>query len=321
MSRDRPQRLHKGPTITTAIATFEDVAYNFQIIQSGGLADGRSLEGRQGVYAVKVVPPLAITDNGIVLNMHDLAFGWQLQYVIAALDLDAKAHDLLNGAVHGDTVAHVGALGDLVYFTAGGWDGLAIVAGGVLIEAGGGIPAWLAPGANGQVLTLAVGLPSWQDPAGVEEHNLLDGTVHPDTVAGEVAEGKLIRGNNATPSKWALWEPTAEGDMIYGDAAAGKWAIRPIGNSNDVLTVDTGVPTWKSRADVGIPLPADDVEDVTTGAEAAGSAITYSRGDHVHHFTESTADHLPSASGQSDYKVLQVQTNAWVIDWVRAHGA
>jgi len=283
MSRDRPQRLHKGPTITTAIATFEDVAYNFQIIQSGGLADGRSLEGRQGVYAVKVVPPLAITDNGIVLNMHDLAFGWQLQYVIAALDMDAKAHDLLNGAVHGDTVAHVGALGDLVYFTAGGWDGLAIVAGGVLIEAGGGIPAWLAPGANGQVLTLAVGLPSWQDPVDSDENVLL----HGGSVAYHLANDAADANNVAVP-----FHETANG-------------------------ISAQVP----KASLGIPVAGDEVEDVTTGTEDVSDSLTFSRSDHVHHFTESTSDHLPSASGQADYKVLQIQTNAWAIDWVRAHGA
>jgi hypothetical protein len=82
--------------------------------------------------------------------------------------------------------------------------------------------AWaeLPIGDEGQVLTVAYGLPEWMDPSG-GAHDLLDALVDQDTVAHAVLHGDLIFGN-ATPA----------------------WDALGIGGEADVLTVVSGQPAW-----------------------------------------------------------------------------
>ena len=62
----------------------------------------------------------------------------------------AAAHNLLDGSVHGDTVATTVAVGDLMFGTAGGWDELTIGAAGAVLRVGSFFawPTWDAPSSN-----------------------------------------------------------------------------------------------------------------------------------------------------------------------------
>lgn len=114
----------------------------------------------------------------------------------------AATHDLLS-ATHGDTLAGAVASGDIIY--------------------GNNTPKWarLAKGSDGQVLTLASGLPSWAT-ASVGAHALLSAT-HSDTLADTVVRGDILYGNS-TPA-WARlakgtrrwWLGTDGTDVAYQD--------------------------------------------------------------------------------------------------------
>jgi hypothetical protein len=68
---DRPQRRPVVPLINPAAAAPAELAENFRRIYAGALADHRSIEAAQGVYAVRAVAPLEVTDEGVGLNWHD----------------------------------------------------------------------------------------------------------------------------------------------------------------------------------------------------------------------------------------------------------
>lgn len=118
-----------------------------------------------------------------------------------AITGSASTHPLLDGSVNNDTTASAVVSGDVIY--------------------GNATPKWtrLAKGSDGQVLTLAGGLPSWAA-GGVSTHNLLSAT-HPDTTAAAVVAG----------------------DIIYGDATP-KWVRLPKGTDGQILTLSAGLPGW-----------------------------------------------------------------------------
>lgn len=67
----RPQRKAMSPLLNPAARLPEELAENFRRVYAGALADHRSLEGGAGVYAVRVLPPLKVTDEGLALDLAD----------------------------------------------------------------------------------------------------------------------------------------------------------------------------------------------------------------------------------------------------------
>jgi hypothetical protein len=124
--------------IQRAAETLDGLAHNNRLIFAGALADGRSIHGRDGKYAIWPAPPLYVTDEGfLAIDLNDVAMRAQV-----------GSHALL-GRTHSDAEAGVPEAGAIVTGTsAGQW-------------------AKLAPGSDGQVLTansaLAAGL-EWADP-------------------------------------------------------------------------------------------------------------------------------------------------------------
>lgn len=123
-------------------------------------------------------------------------------------------HNLLNGDEHPDTLNKDVAVGAMVY--------------------GNDTPKWdrLDAGTEGQLMTMSGGLPAWADAAGVGaigNHTLLNGSEHTDTVADGATTGSLVYGN-ATP----------------------KWDELVVGDSDDILAVNGGVPAWRSKSELGL---------------------------------------------------------------------
>lgn len=73
----------------------------------------------------------------------------------------AKAHPLLNGNIHSDTVAHTPPVaGDIVYGTSANpskWNGLAIASSASILHVHAGLPAWFGKGVANQVLSMDSG--------------------------------------------------------------------------------------------------------------------------------------------------------------------
>lgn len=69
--KQRPQRNNSLPVIQVTASTPEDLRRAIRLIYAGAIADGRAIDGAQGVYTVKVKEPLEVTDDGIVINFHD----------------------------------------------------------------------------------------------------------------------------------------------------------------------------------------------------------------------------------------------------------
>lgn len=199
---------------------------------------------------------------GDVLTMGVALPGWAAPVV--------QTSALLDGAVHTDTVASVMTLGDIIIGTAGGWADLAIGGAGNILTVAGGTATWAAPvtqtsafldgavhtdtvasvmtlgdlivgtaggwddlaiGAAGNVLTVAGGTAAWAAPGAPAAHNLLDGAVHPDTVASVMTRGDVVIGT------------------------AGGWDDLPIGTTGQILYTADGV-------DVSWGIPHGVVQDM-----------------------------------------------------------
>ncbi len=124
--------------IQRAAETVEALAHNNRLVFAGALADGRSIHGRDGKYAIWPAPPLYVTEEGfLAIDLNDVAMRTQI-----------GPHPLL-GAVHSDADAACPQAGSLVTGTsAERW-------------------AALAPGDDGQVLTASSAVSAgvaWTDP-------------------------------------------------------------------------------------------------------------------------------------------------------------
>lgn len=95
---------------------------------------------------------------------------------------------------------------------------------------GGSLWNRLPVGSNGQVLTVAGGLPTWGTPtSGGSPHPLLDGNINQDTTPGFPSLGALVKGNGATwqslpitgvPPGWVL-TASGGGDAIWFPSTGG----------------------------------------------------------------------------------------------------
>ena len=68
---NRPERKPLLPLVNPSAKTPEELAENLRRIYAGALADHRSIEAGEGVYAVRVLAPLEVTDEGVGFNWHD----------------------------------------------------------------------------------------------------------------------------------------------------------------------------------------------------------------------------------------------------------
>jgi hypothetical protein len=111
--------------------------------------------------------------------------------------------------------------------------------GDLAVGTGANTAARLAVGANAHILTAdstaATGL-KWATPAAAAAHNLLDGSAHPDTVAGNVAEDDIVVGNS-TP-KWSRLAIAAQ--TLIGRITGGHLVGLTAGQVRTLINVADG---------------------------------------------------------------------------------
>lgn len=126
-------------------------------------------------------------------------------------------HNLLS-ATHPDTLTASPTRGDLVVANS--------------------TPKWarFAKGALGTILQMGANDPAWTAVAAAIAHNLLDGSVHPDTVVQGATKGSLVAGNS-TP-KWDELVVGSDGQVLTADSAQTlgvKWAAAAAA-AHDILS-------------------------------------------------------------------------------------
>jgi len=220
------------------------------MIYDGALADHRSIEAGEGVYAVKVQPPLEVTDEGIVLNPQDPVMGMIMR---------GQASNTTPVVVSSQVAADVGSStrfsrGDHIHNHELVQTGSSFT--GLTTSQAVDLSASLAWDSGTNTITLArTGMVFNRDQSGhmitgpttpnnltvaltgiASSHNLLDGDIHPDTLVAAVSQGSLVTGDS-TP----------------------KWRELVKGNNDDVLrmsTNDVAWEAWPSASDTGTGLIA-----------------------------------------------------------------
>ena len=84
----RPDRIPRTTIISPVVSALWEHVGNWQVVYAGGLADHRALEGAQGVYTVKVLPPLRVTDDGIAIDLTDPVWGMEFHRHCYTVDVD-----------------------------------------------------------------------------------------------------------------------------------------------------------------------------------------------------------------------------------------
>lgn len=122
----------------------------------------------------------------------------------------------------------------------------------------------LSPGANGEVLMIVAGVPTWEiftpGTGSVTSINVAGGTTGlsftggPITTTGTItAGGILIAANGGTgQSAYTI------GDLLYASSTTALSKL-PIGTAGQILSVTAGVPTWAS----GVAVTDGDKGDIT----------------------------------------------------------
>jgi hypothetical protein len=114
----RPPRDARLPLTPAAAGDASQLQRAVRLIYAGSLADGRTLEARDGVYAVRLAPPLVASDAGVAIDLSDPR--WQLRLsndapsaVDAAETAAAGASGLPARADHRHAHAEVPEAGEL----------------------------------------------------------------------------------------------------------------------------------------------------------------------------------------------------------------
>lgn len=181
----------------------------------------------------------------------------------------SSAHDLLS-ATHSDTLSDSVVAGDIIF--------------------GNATPKWarLAKGSDGDVLTLASGLPSWAAPSAAGSHELLSAT-HSDTTAASVVRGDIVTGIGSTP-KWERLAKGVRGGVLLAGANEVRYAS-PAGASGScyVMTpwlhmtgrtavLNRGPSNWTGNGTVAAaadyPICALKFTNATTGNLGLSSTAT-----------------------------------------------
>jgi len=226
----------------------------FNLMADGHLGEGRSLDGAQGVYSVKVLRPLQVTDDGIGINPQDpwwavtpLANLYNSLPAVVVGNPDTAGTAGTKAQVSRGDHAHqhgvLGAMDNTLIETLGtaltqddvnkkitlgrkdltiGWD-----------DAGHGNATSQAAADS------EVDISGWLTGSNIA-HNLLNGVEHPDTVNQAPVIGSLILG-------------TDQGGAVI------KWDDLPIGTvSGQVLTVSGGTAVWATPGDEKVKVSSGD---------------------------------------------------------------
>ena len=291
----RPERNPAQKLIIQQSATeIAELRRNNRLIYGGALADGRALRGQDGVYTVKVLPPLEVTHLGIALNMHDPMFR------INVLGTGSSVPELVQGLAYGMNTG--GSAGDGPGMAREDHMHALVLAGGSCANVGltttgttmgtGITPArsdhvhfhnqpvlnntqtvFYAPTAfeaAPQVYILAKEVDeSWDDldhmaiVAGDEKKiPVVDGrTSYPPT-------GHSFLGNKHTDT---VPSPPTKGDLVYATSGTpSKWDDLGIGSQGAVLSVAaTDLPAWQQIADDNTWIAMTVVAGVPTASHAA----------------------------------------------------
>jgi hypothetical protein len=153
--------------------------------------------------------------------------------------IEPDLHNLLS-LTHPDTLEDDVLAGDIIY--------------------GNITPKWarLEKGADGEVLKLVSGLPSWEAEGGGTTHSILSAT-HTDSVPDVVTAGDLIYGN-VTPA----------------------WTRLAKGTEAQILAMFDGYPTWKLHT----PTGSGELNYLTkwTGVNTVGKGLLYDSGSSIRFF-------------------------------------
>ncbi|MFH0982822.1 MAG: hypothetical protein V2A79_14970 [Planctomycetota bacterium] len=235
----RPQRnsLSGHPIIQQAAETLSEVARNMAGVYDGWLADERALTGNAGVYSVKVVSPLVLTDDGIALDMTDPQFRYQSQQSLLSGATPEEIAITAGGATPG--TGNTASRSDHVHahytpslsqaYQFGAVTGVtAVQPSGAYLDArlvnetrDVNDHGALATQGDGYIRVKNLPTGTTSTPPTGYAHDLLSNW-HPDTLPSAVSRGSLIVGNS-TP----------------------KWRELDKGSDNQILRMNGNDPNWE----------------------------------------------------------------------------
>ena len=146
------------------------------------------------------------------------------------------------------------------------------LAGDIPYQTGVGATTFLAPGSNGNLLTLSGGLPVWEAVPTWNQNT--SGTAAGLSTTLAIGSGGTGQTTAITAFE-ALSPMTTTGDIIYAPGA-GTATRLGIGTNGQVLTVGGGIPGWSTPA--AVPSAANPTGTVGL-ATVNGSATTFMRSD------------------------------------------
>ena len=253
---------------TTNALVYTGTSWAFQPVSSSGEANTASNVGTAGVGVFK-------QKNGLDLEFQKINAGSNrisvtLDATNSEVDIDVNQANL---AIASSQITGLGALAALSVITS------AQITDGTIVNADISPSAAitvnkLAPGTNGQVLTVSGGVPVWSTPAGAGTVTSvgtgtgltggpITGTGTISIAAGGVTINELA--NNAVNSAKIVDASITGADIAASTITTDK--LVP-GTNGQVLTVSGGVPVWSTPAGAGT------VTNVATGTGLTGGPIT-----------------------------------------------
>ena len=120
---------------------------------------------------------------------------------------------------------------------------------------------------EGDIMTIVGGEVVWNSP----NHNLLDGTIHPDTIAGTPGAGDLVTGSYDSIGKWEILEPGTSGLFLKSNGAGASltWDT-PADTNTDVYI---GTVTGDSPSDTVAPCDKITFAGATVEDKGDGDAL------------------------------------------------
>ncbi len=244
-----PRNPPDKPVMPGTVSDLADAVRCLQMIYAGALADGRALRGCDGVYTVNVVPPLELTDDGIVLNVEDPQFA---ATVTAGASLPAgQANDLL---YHDGTQWTALAMGDdrTVLTVCGGqvaWEpGLPEGQGNDVLYHDGTQWAALAMGDDRTVLTVCGGQVAWEP--GLPEGQVNDLLYHDGAQwrALPASGDDMVLSMRGGQLEWSMLLPSGGvAAVLVWDGGTG-WTTQEAPQDGGALVANGSAVEWAASA-------------------------------------------------------------------------